>query len=125
MADDHTTLALRQKADLDLYLRLARIFKPWAMSEIDRLYPAQGGFAKFVHYTSAVAALQIIKHKRLWLRSTTCMSDYREVRHGYELLREVFSDAAVKDTLTIALDGCSSGLASESFSWFDKCSAGG
>jgi hypothetical protein len=47
-------------------------------------------YARFVHYTSAEAALKIIKSKRVWMRNTTCMSDYREVQYGYDILNRVF-----------------------------------
>ena len=48
-----------------------------------------GGNPRFAHYTSADAALKIIKSKRLWMRNTTAMVDYSEVSHGYEILLRV------------------------------------
>jgi len=38
-----------------------------------------------VHYTSAEAALSIIGDKRVWIRNTTCMSDFREVEHRFDI----------------------------------------
>lgn len=50
--------------------------------------------ARFVHYTSTDAGLKIIDSKRLWMRNTTCMADSREVQHGYDIIRQIFSDKA-------------------------------
>ena len=55
-------------------MKLEGIFVPYARKRRDEFY-ARGG--KFVHYTSADAAIKIIKDKRIWMRNTTCMSDYR------------------------------------------------
>ena len=41
---------------------------------------------RFVHYTNAEAASQIIKNGRFWLRDATCMNDTREVQHGIDCL---------------------------------------
>src|SRR5712664_1310320 len=72
-----------------LALRLERIFMPQA-----RKQRIQAGFddehvqtpIRFVHYTSAEAALKIIRSKRMWMRNTTCMTDYREVQHGLKII---------------------------------------
>ena len=63
---------------------------PYFRKERDRAYPDGAMYAKFVHYTSAENALKIIKSKRLWMRNTRCMADYREVTHGYELVSDFF-----------------------------------
>ncbi len=78
------------KEDIDLIFRLEGIFMPYARRQRDEAYkklarsePASGNDElRFVHYTSAEAALSIIRSKRIWMRNTTCMSDYREVKHG-------------------------------------------
>ena len=75
---------------------------------------------KFVHYTSAESALKIIKSKRLWMRNTTCMADYREVKHGFDLLLKFFSDKKRKDAFISALDGCVPKAAVEAIDLFDK-----
>jgi hypothetical protein len=61
--------------------RLEAIFHPLATMHREGLFTDATG-ARFVHYTSAESALKIITSKRLWMRNTTCMADYREVRHG-------------------------------------------
>ena len=76
---------------LKLGIRISRIFTPFATEQIDRLYPTPEHRAKYVHYTSADAAISIIKSKRLWMRNATCMADYREVAHGYDFLFNTFT----------------------------------
>ncbi len=39
---------------------------------------------RFVHYTSAEAAMKIISQREIWMRSTLVMNDYSEVRYGVE-----------------------------------------
>ena len=61
---------------------------------------------QFVHYTSADAALSIIKTKRMWMRNTSCMSDYREVQHGFDILQKYFLDKERVAKFAAALDAC-------------------
>jgi hypothetical protein len=61
--------------------RLAKIFMPYASKQqLDyfKKTPDQKS-AQLVHYTTAEAALNIIRTKRFWMRNTVCMADYREV----------------------------------------------
>jgi hypothetical protein len=75
---------------------------------------------RFVHYTSADAALKIIGSKRLWMRNTNCMSDYREVQHGKDILFAFFSDPSKKDKFKAALDSCANGVALKALTLFDQ-----
>jgi hypothetical protein len=75
--------------------------------------------ARFVHYTSADSALKIIKSKRIWMRNVKCMSDYREVQHGYQLFHKFFSDKSNGSAFTEALDACAPGVAKEAIKMFD------
>ena len=61
------------------------------------------GGARFVHYTSAENALKIIQSKRLWLRNTLCMSDFREVQHGFDILQRFFGVPEKKEAFKAAL----------------------
>lgn len=82
----------------------------------------QSGETQFrcAHYTSAEAALKIISSKRLWMRNTTCMSDYREVQHGFGIVRSYFSDAKRRDAFHAALDVCHPGAGPEAVKLFDQ-----
>jgi hypothetical protein len=110
---------------VQLLMKLQSIFMPYARKQWDRLYgngaasgaAAVKGYTRFVHYTSAEAALKIIKTKRLWMRNTTCMSDYLEVHHGYEILRNVLAEKA--EAFVEALDAGAPGAAQEAIALFD------
>ena len=76
--------------------------------------------ARFVHYTSAESALNIIRNKRIWMRNTTCMTDYREVQHGHQMLVRFFSDETRKKEFINAIDMCAPGVAMEAITLFDQ-----
>ena len=73
-----------------------------------------------MHYTSAESALSIIKSKRLWMRNSTCMSDFREMQHGFDILQRFFSDQQKKAAFKAALDVCAPGAADEAITLFDQ-----
>jgi len=86
--------------------RLERIFMPDAMRQ-----RAKAGFTdensapmRFVHYTSADAAIKIIQSKRLWMRNTMCMADYSEVLHGFALMNSFFLNPDNNTSFVAALD---------------------
>jgi hypothetical protein len=106
-----------------LFLRLESIFMPQAKRQ--RLQArfgdgATGQPTRFVHYTSAEAALAIIRTKRFWMRNATCMSDYREVQHGFAMLNGFFSDKGKYDSFVAVLDACYPGVAQEAVNLFNK-----
>ncbi len=95
---------------------------PHARRQRDALYANQSEdfLPRFVHYTSAENALSIIRNKRLWMRNASCMSDYREVQHGFDILAKFFSDKPRLDGFTSALDQCASGAAMEAINLFNQ-----
>ena len=107
----------------ELGLRLDGIFTPYAKRQREKFYTEKGGIkpsARFVHYTTADAALKIIGSKRVWMRNTTCMADYREVQHGFEMLQRFFGDATRKKQLYDALNAVSGNTAEEAVGLFDQ-----
>jgi hypothetical protein len=76
---------------------------------------------KLVHYTSAENALRILSEKSILLRSTVCMNDYSEVRHGHELVHKCFSDDDdfLRKQLVMACDETYPGAAVEAFKLYD------
>jgi hypothetical protein len=74
--------------DNDKRIILQNIFLPHTKRLLEEMKVQKG---KFVHYTSAENAINIIRTKKIWMRNTKCMNDYMEVVHGYNLLREFFS----------------------------------
>ena len=95
---------------------------PYAMKQTREYFQQTPGqtHARFVHYTTADAALSIIRTKRFWMRNTNCMSDYREVQHGFDMFDKFFSDTAKYKSFTQALDDCWPGVASEAIAAFNK-----
>jgi Protein of unknown function (DUF2971) len=113
------TESLGVPEEFKLGLQLESIFMPYSRKQRDGFNEKK---KRFVHYTSAEAALSIIKSKRLWMRNTTCMSDYREVTHGFDLLKSFFSDASNKKRFEESLDACAevAGIAKEAIDLFDQ-----
>ncbi len=74
--------------------------------------------AKFVHYTSAESALNIIKSKRFWMRNTNCMTDYREVQHGFDIINRFFTIESNRKAFIEAMDKCAPGAAQEAIQVF-------
>lgn len=102
--------------------RLAKIFMPYASKQqLDyfKKTPDQQS-AQLVHYTTAEAALNIIRSKRFWMRNTVCMADYREVQHGFSIFKSFFDDAKKRKKFTDALDTCSVGVAVEGIDLFNN-----
>lgn len=116
-----TNGAISTQNSVDLF-QLARqleaIFMPHHAKCVDAAYA--NGKLRVAHYTSAEAALNIIRSKRLWMRNTTCMSDYREVQHGFSILSDYFRDDRKNKIFIAALDGCVPGAASEGLALFGQ-----
>jgi hypothetical protein len=93
--------------------RLEKILMPH-MSENKAKLEASGN--KFIHYTSAENSLNILNSQRLWLRNPSCMNDYMEISHGYQMLLNFFSDVEKKNKFTLAIDAYEDGLAKMIFS---------
>ncbi len=104
--------------DSEVVDHLAKVFFPFTHREAARVYSA-GQSGKFAHYTSAETALKIIGEKRIWMRNTTCMADYREVLHGHDMLIACFNNGS-RDKFRAALDECRNGVADDAISLFDK-----
>jgi hypothetical protein len=120
----HTVTSETQNSTLtpeqfELARRLEGIFTPHTRKRRDALYN-NGNSVRFVHYTSAEAALSIIKSKRVWMRNTTCMSDYREVQHGFDMLNKFFTNESKKRAFIEALDACSPNIGTEAIELFNQ-----
>jgi hypothetical protein len=103
-------------------IRLANIMMPYAMKQTREFFQRKSGqtHGRLVHYTTAEAALNIIRTKRFWMRNTNCMSDYSEVQHGFEIFNSFFSVSAKHKSFTEALDDCIPGVASEAITAFNN-----
>jgi hypothetical protein len=103
-------------------VRIMSILMPYALRQMQEAYQSAPGqtHARFVHYTSAEAALKIIQTKRFWMRNTNCMADYREVQHGFDIYKNYFQNEANRKAFDEAFDACSAGLAKEALASFDN-----
>jgi hypothetical protein len=98
--------------------RLWRIFHPKAAQEESRIVNDK---TRFVHYTRAESALSIIRNKQLWMRKTTCMSDFTEVEHGLNCLATAYNSSEsgnkFKSTLNYIFDGFTTSIEQLFNSW--------
>jgi hypothetical protein len=114
------------KDQIDLVLKLDAIFMPHAKRQREEALDTQTKpgaareYLRFAHYTSAEAALEIIKSKRLWMRNATCMADFREVQHGFELMNSFFSVPDNRKRFAAAVDICAPGAAELAIEQFNK-----
>ena len=105
---------------------MAGIFYPYAQRQIDETYGVpeyskiDGMSQRFVHYTTAEAALKIIRSKRVWMRNTLCMVDYREVQHGFDMLLGFFADTSRANLFYQAFDLSWPDAAKELVALFDR-----
>ena len=93
----------------DVERRLVDIFHPYAMAKVRE---ARENNTRFVHYTTAVAAMNILKSKEVWLRNILSMNDYMEVRQGLNCLYRAY-DGDVGEQFRSALNGLFDKLAEE------------
>lgn len=85
------------------------IFFPHAS---ERLKDVSAKKTRFVHYTSASTAMQIIRNREFWMREPSCMNDFMEVEHGIRCIRNAFLNAK-GDLFRGALESISQGLVKE------------
>lgn len=85
--------------NIDLILK---IFMPYAFESHRRALETGG---RFVYYSSAETAYQILKNQEIWMRNTAVMNDYLEVKHGLGCLVQAYeSDQGKK--LQDAMNHC-------------------
>jgi hypothetical protein len=97
--------------------RFAAIFFPSAYEQIRRVRAAG---TRFVHYTSAEAALSIIRGKEVWLRESACMNDFLEVHYGLTRLSEAYQRSEAGKKFQSALDSIFQGISAEIAQHFDS-----
>lgn len=67
--------------------RLARILFPHSYG---RALEVRSQSTRFVHYTSAAAAVSILRSKEIWMRKSSCMDDFSEVQYGLARLYKTY-----------------------------------
>ena len=86
--------------------RAVRIFFPFAHARQEEVR-SEG--TRFVHYTNADAAMNILRTKEVWMRESSCMNDFTEVQHGLNCVLAAYhaGDRAFKRTLDSVFPGIS------------------
>lgn len=74
-----------------------QIFFPNIIESLER---AKKSKQKFVHYTSASSASEILKNKEIWLRHTDCLNDFSEVKHGLNCLQYAYIKSNFREILS-------------------------
>jgi hypothetical protein len=74
---------------------------------------------RLVHYTSAEAAMNIIKTKRVWMRSPSTMNDISETHHGLKCLSAAWG-AEPGERFRAALEGVYPGIVAAVVEAFGK-----
>lgn len=95
--------------------KLLNIFFPDLQSDISRVNAQK---QRFVHYTTASAAMNILTKKEIWLRQTSLMNDTSEIKHGASCLSYAFH--STETNLISTLESFHKGIADEIAKNFDE-----
>ncbi|MGD9915556.1 MAG: DUF2971 domain-containing protein [Rhizobiaceae bacterium] len=69
------------------HFRLLSILNPYAVRQYQRVVSDR---IRFVHYSSAEAAMKMIGNGEVWMRRASLMNDFREVDYGIECLSSAY-----------------------------------
>ena len=94
---------------------LASLFLPGVL---EKRFEAFDRKIRFAHYTTAEAAVAIIRNKCVWLRNANAMNDYSELHHGVSRILSFFRDEAAKP-FWLRLGALHEGLDNELKSLYD------
>lgn len=103
------------EADSSKLLKMHSIFMP---EQFKRRLEFDKENGRFVHYTSAANALNILKTRQIWMRNAICMNDYMEIEHGLKHLLGYFGTN--RQNFFETFDECCTGAAKEAVSMFDE-----
>lgn len=95
-------------SDVDPKILLSRLMPYYA----DKRREAQDNQIRFVHYTSAEAAMSIADNRTVWLRNARLMNDFSEIEYGLERLFTTYR-GALGDRLRRCVDLVAEGLVDE------------
>ena len=90
--------------------RLAQILFPYSY---ERNKEARAGGLRFVHYTTADAAMKILRSKEVWMRKSSCMSDFLEVQYGLQRLYRTYGQTETGKRFQGALNRMFPGISAE------------
>ena len=90
--------------------KLMQIFHPYAL---ERQSTARLNGTRFVHYTSADVAMNILRKREVWMRKSSCMNDFMEVRHGLSCLLSAYNTSEIGQKFKFTLDSIAPGISSD------------
>lgn len=73
---------------------------------------------RFVHYTSAEVAMNIIRHGQVWMRKANAMNDFQEIEHGLACLDAAWNDG--QGSLPRVLDEVVKGISQQIWERFNQ-----
>jgi hypothetical protein len=91
-------------------VRLVQVFFPHTYEA--HLHVKKAG-TRFVHYTNANAAMNILRTKTVWMRNSSCMSDFSEVTYGLERLWKTYRDTEAGKQFRAVLNQIFAGFSEE------------
>lgn len=97
--------------------KVTQIFVPEVAERFKR---ARESKIRFVQYTSAAAAINIIRSESVWLRNTNCMNDFMEIEFGVQKIIGYFGNEKGKnlwDALDLIKDGISDEIKKKFDAW--------
>jgi hypothetical protein len=104
--------------DANCLHRINSIFFPSATRKITEVQESK---TRFVHYTTAEVAMQIIQNSEVWMRNATTMNDYMEVEHGFQCLRSAYAGEVgqqLKDAINTIFPELSDDLENRFSAWY-------
>lgn len=97
--------------------KIGEIFSPYYLTKYAEV---NSDDMKFVQYTSAFAAMNIIKGKEVWLRNTQCMNDFSEVKYGLNCLVKSINNSEPGENFKLLLNDIFPGFYEEFSNVFDS-----
>jgi hypothetical protein len=96
--------------------RIERIFFPHMQAK-EREVRDSG--CRFIYYTTADVATEILKKRKVWMRNASMMNDYSEVSHGLKCLQNAYANNGPLARILASLDSCFAGFADEMLKFFN------
>jgi hypothetical protein len=90
--------------------RLANIFFPY---DLEKIASVRRDKARFVHYTTAGAAMSILRNREVWMRNASTMNDFMEVQHGMNCLTAAYNNGSSGKRFKNALNDVFTGITNE------------
>ncbi|MCV2880730.1 DUF2971 domain-containing protein [Actibacterium sp. XHP0104] len=94
----------------ETHRKISELLFPYALR---RAQDVKDKHTRFVHYTSAEAAMNIIASNSVWLRSASVMNDLSEVRYGHQCLLHAWNNSNAGERLKVVLDQVQKGKSQE------------